>query len=71
VSIAGFDDLALSANLTPSLSTIHIPFKLMGHKAAQYLIDRLSGATPQPQQQVEVELRLRNSTGIPRLSALV
>ena len=70
VSIAGFDDLALSANLTPSLSTIHIPFKLMGHKAAQYLIDRLSGATPQPQQQVEVELRLRNSTGIPRLSAL-
>ena len=37
VSIAGFDDLALSANLTPSLTTMHIPFKLMGQLSAQYL----------------------------------
>lgn len=65
VSIAGFDDLALSENLTPSLSTIHIPFKLMGQRAAQYLIDCLSGATPATQQKVEVDVRLRNSTGIP------
>ena len=66
VSIAGFDDLALSANLTPSLTTMHIPFKLMGQRAAQYLIDRLAGETPQPQQQLDVELRLRRSTAAPK-----
>lgn len=65
VSIAGFDDLALSANLTPSLTTIHIPFKLMGQRAAQYLIDRLAGLNPPAQQQLEVELRLRHSTAAP------
>lgn len=66
VSITGFDDLAISANLTPSLTTMHIPFKLMGQRAAQYLIDRLAGATPQAQQQLEVELRLRHSTAPPK-----
>tara|TARA_B110000285_G_scaffold196979_1_gene228289 strand:- start:644 stop:1708 length:1065 start_codon:yes stop_codon:yes gene_type:complete len=65
VSIAGFDDLALSANLTPSLTTMHIPFKRMGQLAAQYLIDRLAGAIPLAQQQLEVELRLRHSTAAP------
>jgi len=69
VSIAGFDDLALSAHLTPSLSTVHIPFNIMGQKAAQYLIQRLAGATPQPHQKVDVQLRLRDSTGIPSLSS--
>ena len=66
VSIAGFDDLALSANFTPSLTTMHIPFKLMGQRAAQYLIDRLAGATPEPQQELNVELRLRQSTAAPK-----
>lgn len=66
VSIAGFDDLAISANLTPSLTTIHIPFKLMGQKAAQYLINRLAGETPPAQQELSIELRLRNSTSAPR-----
>ena len=66
VSITGFDDLAISANLTPSLTTMHIPFKLMGQRAAQYLIDRLAGATPQAQQQLEAELRLRHSTASPK-----
>ncbi|MFT7453553.1 MAG: LacI family transcriptional regulator [Saprospiraceae bacterium] len=65
VSIAGFDDLALSANLTPSLTTMHIPFKLMGQLSAQYLIDRLAGISPQAQQQLQVELRLRHSTAAP------
>ena len=71
VSIAGFDDLAISANLTPSLTTMHIPFKLMGQRAAQYLIDQLEGAAPQSHQQLDVELRLRNSTAAPKLSLLV
>lgn len=65
VSIAGFDDLAISANLTPSLTTIHIPFKLMGQKAAQYLIDRLAGKSPLARQEVDVTLCLRNSTSAP------
>jgi len=70
VSIAGFDDLPISANLTPSLTTVHIPFKLMGQKAALYLIDRLAGNKPDPRQELDVELRLRNSTGTPLIAKL-
>jgi len=49
---------------------VHIPFKLMGQKAAQYLIDRLAGNKPDPRQELDVELRLRNSTGAPLIAKL-
>lgn len=63
VSITGFDDLPLSANLTPALSTMHIPFKSMGEQAAQYLIDQLAGNNPTANTEVEVKLIVRQSTG--------
>lgn len=65
VSIAGFDNLPISANLTPSLTTVDIPFKAMGQRAAQYLIDCLAGDSPRPQTEIRVDLLVRNSTAKP------
>ena len=65
VSITGFDDLPLSANLTPRLTTMRIPFKSMGEKAAQYLIDVLAGEQPTANTEVEVKLVVRQSSAPP------
>ena len=65
VSITGFDDLPLSANLTPALTTMHIPFKPMGEKAAQFLIDHLNDKQPMANTEVEVKLVVRQSSAPP------
>ncbi len=65
ISIIGFDDLPLSANLTPSLTTMHIPFKSMGEQAAQFLIQKLADNNPRPNTEVEVNLVVRESTAPP------
>ena len=63
VSITGFDDLPLSANLTPALTTLHIPFKSMGEQAAHYLVEKLAGNKPNANTEVDVQLIVRQSTG--------
>src|SRR5690606_20740530 len=41
VSITGFDDLPIAANLFPPLTTVRVPSATMGRKAADFLLDRL------------------------------
>jgi LacI family transcriptional regulator len=67
VSIAGFDDLAISQNFTPSLTTMHVPVKLMGKKAAQYLVASLAGEQTPQHTLVDVSLVERNSCAAPPL----
>jgi LacI family transcriptional regulator len=67
VSIAGFDDLAISQNFTPSLTTMHVPAKLMGKKAAQYLVASLAGEQTPQHTLVDVSLVERNSCAAPPL----
>lgn len=43
VAVMGFGDMAFAAHTFPSLSTVRIDGALMGHKAAQRLLDRLQG----------------------------
>ena len=64
LSIIGFDDLPIVGNVTPSLTTLHIPFKEMGSKASHYLIDTLNNQAPMPNTELEVKLVVRQSTGV-------
>ncbi len=66
VSIAGFDDLPLSAHIQPPLTTMHVPSEEMGQKAADYLLAHLNGETVPEHTELEVNLILRGTTAPPR-----
>ncbi|MCB1806532.1 LacI family DNA-binding transcriptional regulator [Nitrosomonas sp.] len=63
VSITGFDDLEWAAQMTPSLTTVHIPLATMGIRVADYLLGRLRGEAVPHATRIEVDLVLRESTG--------
>lgn len=65
VSITGFDDLPLTAQLTPTLTTIHVPSREMGRQAADYLLDCLAGATVATHSEIPANLLVRETTAPP------
>ncbi len=50
LSITGFDDIAISRQMDPPLTTMHIDNHEIGRRAAGYLLDCLQGGTPSPPQ---------------------
>jgi LacI family transcriptional regulator len=63
VSVVGFDDLDLSRQWHPALTTMHVPTETMWTLAAEHLIDRLEGRVAGPvQHEVDVDLVVRGST---------
>ena len=43
IGIAGFDDIDLAGQLSPSLTTVRVPRYEIGARAAQLLLDRING----------------------------
>jgi DNA-binding LacI/PurR family transcriptional regulator len=66
VSIVGFDDLPLSAMLTPRLTTVRQPAHELGFGAATMLLDMLDGSEPGPVAVLPVAVQLRQSVCPPR-----
>ncbi len=63
LSIVGFDDLEMSRQWRPALTTVHVPTERMWELAADYLLARLEDRLDSPhQQEVEVELIVRASS---------
>ncbi|WP_069770047.1 LacI family DNA-binding transcriptional regulator [Streptomyces sp. LUP30] len=44
VSITGYDDIPLASQLTPQLTTVHVPYEEMGRVALRAVADRRRGA---------------------------
>lgn len=66
LSVVGFDDLELSRQWRPGLTTVHVPTERMWALAADYLIARLAGRPVEAEQQeIAVELVVRESTAPP------
>ncbi|WOI58176.1 LacI family DNA-binding transcriptional regulator [Palleronia sp. LCG004] len=66
ISVTGFDDIELSRHLTPALTTIRQPRRIVGRAAAARLIAILSGTLDEKDEDNEVipvELVIRGSTG--------
>jgi len=63
ISVVGFDDLELSAFLTPPLTTINAPTEGVGKTAARYLFDLLAGQEIEPVTLLPTEIVIRQSCG--------
>ena len=62
LSVTGFDDIDLSAQLAPALTTIRIPAEEIGETIARYLVQVLeSGSAPRPAV-LETQCMVRGST---------
>ena len=65
LSVTGFDDLPIAAEIPPGLTSVHVPTAEMGALAAEYVLARLAGASPPAHRPVSLTLRRRGSTAPP------
>lgn len=62
ISVVGFDDIALSSLIKPSLTTISQPIRQIGQKAAEIIIYKLNGQETEDQIVFQGNLILRETT---------
>jgi|GEM_PF-623322 len=66
ISVVGFDDIAKSSTVSPSLTTVHQPISRTGNMAAAYIIALLEGDQPAPRHvNLPTQFVIRDSTGKP------
>jgi len=70
VSVAGFDDLFISADTNPPLTTVRQPKMHMGELAAEILLKVLAGENCEQEVRVPGELVIRESTAPPRAESI-
>jgi len=63
VSITGFDDIELASISDPTLTTVHVPHREMGLRAAMSLLQMLREGKPVVSVELDTELRVRESLG--------
>ncbi|SHK37151.1 transcriptional regulator, LacI family [Pseudonocardia thermophila] len=61
VSIVGFDDLPISALLTPRLTSVRQPARDMGYRAAKALFDLMEGKDVEAADQLPAVVQIRDS----------
>ncbi|WP_299652693.1 LacI family DNA-binding transcriptional regulator [uncultured Tateyamaria sp.] len=61
ISITGFDDIELARILTPALTTVHVPHREMGRRAAAELVRMVEQKSVGVSEQLESSLKLRGS----------
>jgi len=65
VSVTGFDDLDIAANVDPPLTTMRVPAAAMGERAADYLLARFAGEPAPEKTELEATLVVRKTTAPP------
>jgi LacI family transcriptional regulator len=65
LSVVGIDGLDMSAHLSPSLTTVHVPTARIGRLAALKLIAQVRGEAYEKQTELGVELVVRRSSVAP------
>ena len=63
ISVTGFDDIELSIVVHPALTTVHVPHRDMGRKAARVLVAMIQDTPPENSVELPVEIKLRTSLG--------
>ena len=66
IAVTGFDDIHLGALLTPPLTTVHQPMRLLGERACALVLERIADpALPRRVERLPTELIVRESCGCP------
>lgn len=68
VSVTGFDDIELARLVTPAMTTVHVPHRDMGQRAARMLVDMVENRHPPQSECLEASLCERASLRPPRES---
>jgi LacI family transcriptional regulator len=63
LSVTGFDNIALSRELRPTLTTMWVDTTSIGRQAAHTLLGMLGGEQPASSTRIEPRLCVRESTG--------
>ncbi|MGE0875297.1 MAG: substrate-binding domain-containing protein [Burkholderiales bacterium] len=63
ISIAGFDDVELAAEIAPGLTTVRVPSAEIGRLAGQRLLARLAGKRVRRVEELPAPLVVRGTTG--------
>lgn len=66
VSITGFDDIELAILAEPALTTVHVPHREMGRRAAAMLVQLVTGQNSPESIELKTDIRVRSSLGPPR-----
>jgi LacI family transcriptional regulator len=62
LSVVGIDNLDISLQVTPALTTVHLPTATLGEEAALHLLARLQGRDKPSRTVLPIELIVRGST---------
>ena len=63
LSITGFDDIELAQIVTPSITTVHVPHREMGRKAAAEIVEMVEHRSNGISIELDTFVQLRNSLG--------
>lgn len=63
VSITGFDDIELATVVEPNLTTVHVPHREMGQRAAKAVLDMVQEGLEVQSLELPTDIKLRDSLG--------
>ncbi|MFJ1808135.1 MULTISPECIES: LacI family DNA-binding transcriptional regulator [unclassified Streptomyces] len=66
VSLVGFDDVPFAADLTPSLTSVRVPYEDLGRTAVRMAMERTDGVTSDAHVVLSTQLVIRRSVRRPR-----
>lgn len=66
LSVTGFDDLEISKEMSPSLTTVRVPAAQIGERAADHLLRRIAGEDPGHAIRFDADIVVRRSSAPPR-----
>jgi LacI family transcriptional regulator len=63
LSITGFDDIELAQVVDPALTTVHVPHRKMGTRAAQILVSLINGEKFEKSEKLKTTIQFRGTLG--------
>jgi LacI family transcriptional regulator len=66
LSVTGYDDINIVGDMTPALTTVHVPARTIGKRAAESLLQQVHGEAMTHSIRLDADLIVRNSCAPPQ-----